>query len=211
MPDVPTQASSHARPDASNGCLPVRRLTWPQHLLGAAFVLAALGALALLPLLPARSARALDLEFLAGFSEPVVVAFAGYPACGTACPTSLAIMARAGDRLAEGTAGLAFINIDRGADPDFSRRFARAFHPRFQAFTVDAVRSRDLRAALGIRTFEDTARRPAHPPNVYLLARAGDGLRLRHIYRAPPSADELAKDVLALARESEIHGSWRLP
>ena len=174
------------------------RLTPGRHAAGASLLALGLATLGLLALLPTRGSAGLELPFLDERMPPVVVAFAGFPGCGTICPASLATIRTAADALpAAGRAqlGLLFVNIERDAPPAQSEAYARAFHPDFRAYSLTSEDAAPVYRALALGSFASGEQAAAHSGYVYVFARADNGWRIERIYRRLPASGRLANDL----------------
>lgn len=177
------------------------KLTLGKHLAGASLAVCAIATLGLLAFLPSQSAASVELPFLDEHMPPLVLAFAGYPGCGTICPTSLAAMSEAWrgiDEAGRNRAALLFVNIERDAAEDVSSAYARAFHPDFRAWAVSADSAAGVYRALALRSFESREQAAAHSGFIYLFARDGADWRIERVYRRSPDAAELRRDLLAI-------------
>ena len=176
-------------------------LTPGKHLAGVSLLALALGSLLLSGFLPTRGAAGLELPFLDEASPPVVVAFAGYPACGTVCPTSLALMggALAGiEPAARENLRLLFINVERDTPAAASERYAQAFHPEFHAYSLTGENAGRVYRELSLASYGDSDGAAAHTGYVYVFARAAGGWRIERVYRRLPSRRTLVQDLQRL-------------
>lgn len=182
-----------------------RPLSRAQHLAGTGMLLLALLLLGGVSLLPTRGAAGIDLPFLDPSQPPVVVAFAGYPGCGTVCPVSLSLMREAYRALPparQPRIGLQFVNIRRNADPVQTARFARAWHPDFRAYAVTAADAPSLYAGLALQSFGSSEAAEAHSGFIYIFVREAGAWRIEHVYRQLPAAAELLARLTHLAIEA---------
>ena len=188
----------HTGPDGRCARRPEAGLTPARHLAGVSLLALAFGSLALLGLLPTRGAPGIELPFLDAASPPVVVAFAGYPGCGTVCPTSLALLgevARGIDSAQRGRLGLLFVNVERDTPAYVTERYARAFHPEFRGYSVTSESAASVYRELSLASYASREQAAAHPGLVYVFAREGIDWRIERVYRRTPGSQELRRDL----------------
>ncbi len=177
-----------------------------QHVLGSLLLIVALSVLGLVPLLPARGASGLDAPFLNDAQRDIVVAFAGFPGCGTVCPTSLALMANAyrGLELPQNRRPeLLFINIQRDFDQDATDIYARAFHPDFGSHAVTSGDANTIYQSLSLTSYADVTSSTAHSGYIYIFVRDSFGWRIEDVYRTTPSERHLRDRLQRLAQRSD--------
>lgn len=177
-------------------------LTRGRHVAGVALLLLAISSVAMVPYLPSRGSNGLDLPFLRDATSPVVAAFAGYPACGTTCPTSLALLAQAHRELQdEGgrPVDLLFINVHRGTPVAVADRYAKSFHPDFRSHTVDDDAAGEIYSALSLRSFDDAGLAASHSSSIYVFVRGTAGWRIEHVFQRTPRPGQLLNRLRAIA------------
>ena len=191
MIDTSADSMKQPRPTTSDGA--------SRHLVGAALLCIALLGVGGVTALPSRSESTLSLPFLEASASPVVVAFAGYPGCRTACPPHLRTIAEAVDASRLASVQPVFINVERHAREDLTTAWARVFHPRFEGFTLDDEAARRLHRELGVRSYADTRGALAHSNTIFVFHRHRDGWRIARLFVGLPSAETLAGALEPLA------------
>lgn len=176
-----------------------------KHIAGAGLLLCALATLALVPMLPARGAANIELPFLQDVQQPVVVAFAGYPGCGTICPTSLSLLSGVYRQIesSDSQLGMLFINIQRDSSHETTAAYARDFHPEFLSYTVSSADADSVYRSLALQSFDDAGAAIAHSGLIYVFSKGQEGWRIEHVYRRPPSPDRLKVDLQNLTAAAQ--------
>ncbi|HEY8802953.1 MAG TPA: SCO family protein [Candidatus Dormibacteraeota bacterium] len=149
---------------------------------------------------------------LADYRGKVVMLFFGYTNCPDECPTTLAKMAQAVDRLgadAKRVQGL-FATVDPDRDsPATVARYARAFHPSFVGLSADraatAVTAKEFKVFYEGQKADDRGFYTVdHASGIFVFD--GDG-RLRVFMGANVWVDAMVHDLRLLLKETSSSGS----
>lgn len=177
-------------------------VTAGMHLRGIVFIVSALSSVGFVHLLPSRSVDVIDVPFLELTDDPIIVAFAGFPECGTVCPVSLALLREVYQQVAveKGLSlGVKFINIELNTPQNISEQYAKSFHPRFQAYSVRSQDAENLYKHLAIRTFDDRKGAADHSGYIFVFALDEDGWRVQRVFRRTPSVEEVVAQIVRTA------------
>ena len=142
---------------------------------------------------------------LADFRGKAVVVFFGFTQCPDVCPTALATLAEAINKLGADGGGVqgVFITIDPERDtPELLARYAPAFHPSFVGLYGDAAATERVAKEFKVVYRKAPGRTPDtytmdHSAGMFVFDRQG---RLRLYVSHGQSADALAHDLRELLR-----------
>lgn len=174
------------------------RLTARDHIAGVLLLILSVSTLGLLALLPSRGDAGIQLPFLEDTPAPIVVAFAGFPGCGTVCPRGLSVLDALYDGVHEERAGqldILFINIQQYTPPAVTSAYASSFNPEFLSYTVTPEDATLVYDSLSLRSFDNEESIVSHSGFVYVFVEESGLWRIEHVYRKIPTPNQLVKDV----------------
>lgn len=174
------------------------RLTARDHIAGALLLILSISTLGLLALLPSRGDAGIQLPFLEDASSPVVVAFAGFPGCGTVCPRGLSVLDALHDSVHEGPSqrlDILFINIQQYTPSAVTAAYASSFNPEFSSYTVTPGDAKLVYDALSLRSFDNEEPIVSHSGFIYVFVQESGLWRIEHVYRNIPPPRQLVDDV----------------
>ncbi|HBR96369.1 MAG TPA: hypothetical protein DD979_03200 [Gammaproteobacteria bacterium] len=173
-----------------------------RHITGIALLIAGLSSLSAMTLLPNDSQKRYALPFLPGAGAPVQLVFAGYPGCGTVCPTALATLGQVATHFSarnDLTApDITFVNIALGTPHAVTQRYAKSWHESFRAYSLRREEASSVYRELALRTYGQYQDPASHSGNIYLFSRQNNTWQLAHVYRQLPGSDSIIRDVMTL-------------
>lgn len=172
------------------------------HLTGLFLLLLAFSCLATMQWLPQNSNHTYTLPFLPDDGVSVHLVYAGFPGCGTACPTAMMTLSTVVGELRQQHASVipdvTFVNIERDTPHQITERYTHSWDPEFNAYSITSAEAGSLYRALTIRSFQNSDAASAHLSPIYLFHRDRLNWKLAHIYPDIPTARRIIRDIKTL-------------
>jgi len=180
------------------------RLTARDHIAGVLLLILSVSTLGLLALLPSRGDAGIQLPFLDDAPAPIVVAFAGFPGCGTVCPRGLSVLDALYDGVHEERAhklDILFINIQKYTPPAVTAAYASSFNPEFLSYTVTPEDATLVYDSLSLRSFDNEESMVSHSGFIYVFVQESGLWRIERVYRNIPPSSQLVDDINKLLKQ----------
>lgn len=175
---------------------------WQLHAGGIALLLLAFSSLAAMSALPGYSTKKYQLPFLPTSGKSVHLIFAGYPGCSGICPTSMALLKRVYNDIAEKREFIApdvtFVNVELNTPHSVSREYAQSWHKDFLGYSIHRDEASAIYKELAVQSYTDTQDSSSHQGYIYLFSIENKAWNLIKAYAATPKLDTIITDVTAL-------------
>ena len=141
---------------------------------------------------------------LSELSDRTLVIFFGYTHCPDVCPTTMAVITRALDRLASRASHFQpiFVTVDPERDtPERLDTFLRSFHPSFLALTGSEEEIRSVADAYGVffaKAGEEEDYLMDHSARTFVVGRDG---KIGLTFPAFVNTDDVVRDLSAILEE----------
>lgn len=175
---------------------------WQVHAAGISLIILAFASLAAMSALPGFSEKDYQLPFLPDSGKTAHLVFAGYPGCGSICPTSMALLKRIYTEIADKAEFLppdvTFVNVELNTPLSVSMRYAQSWHKDFRGYSIQKNEANTIYKELAVQSYFTNQDSSAHQGYIYLFSRNNEAWKLVHAYAELPALGKIENDVAAL-------------
>ncbi len=155
-------------------------------LLGLAYI-AAIPILAFaLTFIPFKTNADINLPFLANAKTDRVLAFGGFPGCGSTCPLSLSTLQQTyinyKNHITENDLSVVFLNIKLNASPEITHKYAQSFHQDFNGYSTKPADASALYKKLSLKTFSSEKNYSGHQGLIYLFENIDQQWKMTRVF-----------------------------
>ena len=170
------------------------------NLLGLAY-LAIIPVLAfVLSLIPLKTNAAVDLPFLTNTQAERVLAFGGFPDCGTTCSLSLVTLQKTyvdyNEHIEKDDLRVVFVNIKLNTPAEITRKYAQSFHPDFDGYSTKSDDASSLYKTLSLKTFSSKKDYTEHTGLIYLFENVNQQWRMTRVFDSNVDQQRLLNHLL---------------
>lgn len=175
---------------------------WQAHAAGIALIILAFSSLAAMSSLPGFSEKDYQLPFLPKSGKTVHLVFAGYPGCGSICPTSMSLLKHVYSDIADKAELLppdvTFVNVELNTPRSVSTQYAQSWHKDFRGYSIHKDEANSVYKELAVQSYSTNQDSSAHQGYIYLFNREKEAWKLVKAYAEPPELGQIKNDVAAL-------------
>lgn len=175
---------------------------WQSHAAGITLIILAISSLAAISALPDFSEKDYQLPFLPNSGKTAHLVFAGYPGCGSICPTSMALLKHVYSDIADKAEfpppDVTFVNVELSTPLSVSMQYAQTWHKDFRGYSIQKDEAKTIYKELAVQSYSTNQDSSAHQGYIYLFSRKNQAWTLVHAYSQTPEVGEIISDVAAL-------------
>ncbi|MFK8028160.1 MAG: SCO family protein [Gammaproteobacteria bacterium] len=139
-----------------------------------------------LSFIPLKTNAAINLPFLANAQTERVLAFGGFPGCGSICPLSLSTLQQTyidyKSHITENDLSVVFLNIKLNSSPEITNQYAQSFHQEFNGYSTIPADASALYKKLSLKTFSSEQDYSAHQGLIYLFEKIDQQWRMTSVF-----------------------------
>lgn len=170
------------------------------NLLGLVYI-AAIPVLAFtLSLIPLNTSAAINLPFLTHTSTDRVLAFGGFPDCGSTCPLSLSTLQQTyvnyKKSIPKNDLSVVFLNIKLNTPEEITQQYAKSFHKEFNGYSTMPADASALYKTLSLKTFTSKQDYSAHQGLIYLFENIDQQWRMTKVFDSNIGEQKLLNHLL---------------